>query len=82
MALTGWGRAVVENVAKVGVAICAANFGAHHAVGVIGVGADRSRAYPIPETGPAGTGIKLGGAAVQLGIAADAVVTAIALWFQ
>ena len=79
MALTGWGRAVVEDVAKVGVAICAANFGAHHAVGVIGVGADGSSAYPIPEAGPAGTGIKLGGAAVKLGITADAVVAAIAL---
>jgi enamine deaminase RidA (YjgF/YER057c/UK114 family) len=67
------------NVTKVGVAVGAANFSAHHAVSCIGMGADSSRAHPIPEAGPAGTGIKLGSAAVELSVTADAVVAPVAL---
>jgi hypothetical protein len=57
VALAGGIRAVVENVAEVGVAAAALHLGTRHPVARVGFGLDRFLAGGSIETGPAGAGV-------------------------
>ena len=59
MALTGWGRTVVENVAEVSVAASATDLGAYHSVGVIPKCAYVIRVKWLIEAWPTASGFEL-----------------------
>src|SRR6266849_6991014 len=50
----GWGRAVLEDVAEVGVAAGAENLGADHAVPTVDLRGDVLGSHGLEEAGPAG----------------------------
>ena len=58
IAFAGWRGAVIEDVAKMGSAPGAQDFGALHPAGSIDTGPDVKRGYRSGEARPAGTGIE------------------------
>ena len=69
-------RAVVEDVAEVGVAVLADDLGAAHEEAVVGAQLDVLEVGRLGEAGPAGAGVELGVGGEELGAAADAAVHA------
>src|SRR5690349_18681157 len=67
-------RAVVEDVAEVGVAGFADDLGAAHEEAVVGPQLDVLEVRRLGEAGPAGARVELGVGGEQLGAAADAAV--------
>jgi hypothetical protein len=66
--------AVFEDVSQMGIALGAADFGAHHAVGRVPVFHDASFFGGLVETRPAGAGVELGIRIKQRSAAANAVI--------
>ena len=65
-------RAIVEDVAEMGVTESTGNFGAHHSEAAVGGFANIFLGYWCPETGPSGAGVELGVGVKQGGVTTDA----------
>lgn len=80
VAISGWSlRGIVKDVAQVTAALLAANLGANHAVGFVLDVFDGLVVLRLIERGPTAVGVKLGVGNKQKGVAATAVVAALAL---
>src|SRR5580698_36198 len=77
VAQAGWPRAVIEHMAEVRVAAAAGDGGAVHShAGIVSFDNVLAR-DGLPEAGPAGAGLELGGRVEYRRVAADAVVNAL-----
>src|SRR5207302_2096227 len=81
-AQAGRWRAVLEDVAKVGVAAGTDDFRADHAVAIVLVGEDVLGGDRLKEAGPASAGMELGAGGKQRQSTADAGVNALAFVVQ
>src|SRR5580658_6807786 len=77
VAQPGGRRAILEDMAEMGVAAGADNLGANHAVAAVGDGLDIFRRDGLKEAGPAGAGIKFRAGGKQRQIATDAMINAL-----
>jgi hypothetical protein len=76
VAEAGWCGAVVEDVAEMGFALAALDFGASHEEAVVGLGLDVVLAYGCDEAWPPSSRIKLSLRTEQVVAATDALVDA------